>query len=152
VIAAAVVALAAAARNRQAAEVALSVLGLAAALVARLGRELYGRPGVSVTSLVLAAVSCVLAVVLLRGLMTARGERRELVALVVGGLALYQGLTLVPNLTKGIVLAALPANVERAAVATALACAVATLAVGMFAEAFERVRLTARTPLVTPRA
>jgi hypothetical protein len=48
--------------------------------------------------------------------------------------------------------AALPANVERAAVATALACAVATLAVGMFAEAFERVRRTARTPLVTPRA
>jgi hypothetical protein len=26
------------------------------------------------------------------------------------------------------------------------------LAVGMFAEAFERVRRTARTPLVTPRA
>ena len=92
-----------------------------------------------------------LAVVLLRGLLTARGERRQLVALLIGGLALYQGLTLAPTLTKGIVLAALPANVERAAVATALACAVATL-VGMFAEGFERVRHTARTPLVTPRA
>jgi hypothetical protein len=133
-------------------EVVLAAAGLAAALVARLGRELYGRPDIPATSLVLIAVSCVLAVVLLRGLLTARGERRQLVALLIGGLALYQGLTLVPNLTKGIVLAALPANVERAAVATALACAVATLAVGMFAEAFERVRLTARTPLVTPRA
>lgn len=151
VIAAAAVALAAA-RNRQAAEVVLSILALAAALVARLGRELYGRPGVSVTSLVLAAVSCVLAFVLLRALLTARGERRQLVALLIGGLALYQGLTLAPTLTKGFVLAALPANVERAAVATALACAVATLAVGMFAEAFERVRRAARTPLVTPRA
>lgn len=152
VIAAAAVALAAAARNRQAAEVVLSVLALTAALLARLGRELYGRPDVSVTSLVLAAVSCVIAFALLRALLTARGERRQLVALLIGGLALYQGLTLAPTLTRGIVLAALPANVERAAVATALACAVATLAVGMFAEAFERVRRTARTPLVTPRA
>jgi hypothetical protein len=152
VIAAAAVALASAARNRQAAEVVLSVLALAAALVARLGRELYGRPGVPVTSLVLAAVSCVLAFALLRALLTTRGERRQLVALLIGGLALYQGLTLAPTLTKGVVLAALPANVERAAVATALACAVATLAVAMFAEAFERVRRTAKTPLVTPRA
>ena len=152
VIAAALAALTAAARNRQATEVVLSVLALTAALVARLGRELYGRPGVPVTSLVLAAVSCVLAFALLRALLTTRGERRQLVALLIGGLALYQGLTLAPTLTKGIVLAALPANVERAAVATALACAVATLAVAMFAEAFERVRRTARTPLVTPRA
>jgi hypothetical protein len=50
------------------------------------------------------------------------------------------------------VLAALPPTVERAAVATALACAVATLAFGMFAEALEWVRRTARTPLVKPRA
>jgi hypothetical protein len=97
VIAAAAVALAAAARNRQAAEVVLSVLALAAALVARLGRELYGRPGVPVTSLVLAAVSFVLAFALLRALLTARGERRPLVVLVIGGLALYQGLTLAPD-------------------------------------------------------
>jgi hypothetical protein len=152
VIAAAAVALAAAARNRQAAELIFSVLALTAALLARLGRELFGRPGVPVTSLVLAVVSCALAFALLRALLKARGERRQLVALVIGGFALYQGLTLAPTLTKGIVLAALPANVERAAVATALACAVATLAVGMFAEAFERVRRTARTPLVTPRA
>jgi len=152
VIAAVAVALAAAARRRGAAEVVLSVLALAAALVARIGRELYGRPNVPSITLVLAAVSCLLALALLRSLLAARGERRQLVALLIGGLALYQGLTLAPTLSKGIVLAALPADVERAAVATALACAVATLAVGMFVEAFERARRTAITPVVTPRA
>jgi hypothetical protein len=145
-------ALAVAARRRGTTEVVLSVAALAAALVARLGRELYGRPSVPATSFLVVAVSSLLALVLLRALLTGRGERRQLVALVIGGLALYQGLTLAPTLTKGNVLAALPANVERVAVATALACAVATLAVGMFAEAFERVRHIARTPLVTPRA
>jgi hypothetical protein len=152
VIAATAVALAAAARRRRAAEVVFPVVALTAALVARLGREFYGGPDVSATSLFVVALSCLLAVVLVGGLLRGRGERRQLVALVIGGLALYQGLTLAPTLTKGIVLAALPADVERAAVATALACAVATLAVGMFAEAFERARHTARTRLVTPRA
>ena len=151
-IAAVAAGLAVASRKRGTTEVVLAGAGIAAALVARVGRELYGRPDIPATSIVLIAVSCVLAVVLLRGLLTARGERRQLVALLIGGLALYQGLTLAPTLTKGVVLTALPANVERAAVATALACAVATLAVGMFAEGFERVRHTARTPLVTPRA
>jgi len=72
--------------------------------------------------------------------------------LVIGGFALYQGLTLVTVLTRGVVLAALPATVERAAVATALACAAATLAVVLFAEAAERSRQTAPTSAVTPHA
>ena len=129
VIAAIGVALAAAALRRRHAEVALPVLALAAALVARLGRVLFGRPEVPASSLAVAAVSCVVALALLWALFKAGGERRQLVALVIGGLALYQGLTLAPTLSKGVVLAALPASIERAAVATALACAVATLAV-----------------------
>ena len=143
------VALAAAALRRRYAEVALPVLALAAALVARLGRELYGRPEVTAASLAVAVLSCVLALALLWGLFKARAERRQLVALVIGGLALYQGLTLAPTLTKGVVLAALPANIERAGVATALACAVATLAVVVLEGAFERVR---HPPLVMRRA
>jgi hypothetical protein len=132
VIAAIGIALAAAALRRRYAEVALPVLALAAALVARLGRVLYGRPEVPAASLAVAALGCVLALALLWASFKAGGERRQLVALVIGGLALYQGLTLAPTLTKGVVLAALPANLERAAVATALACAVATLAVVVF--------------------
>jgi uncharacterized membrane protein YcfT len=145
-IAAAALALAAATRRRRAAEVVLSVVALAAALVARLGRELYGRPDVPATSLVLVAVTCLLAVALLGRLLAERGERRQLVALVIGGLALYQGLTLVLTLTRGVVLAALPADVERAAVTATLACGVATLVVVVFAEAFERARHSATTP------
>jgi hypothetical protein len=152
VVAGVAAALAVAGRARRTTEAVLPVVALAAALIARLGREFYGRPDVSATSLVVVALSCLLAVALLGGLLRGRGERRQLVALMIGGLALYQGLTLAPTLTKGIVLAALPADVERTAVATALACAVATLAVGIFAEAFERVRHTVRTPLVTPPA
>jgi hypothetical protein len=151
-IAAVGLALSAAARRRGTAEVVLSIVALAAALVARLGRELYGRPGVPTQSLVIAALSCLLAAALLGGLLAGRGERRQLVALVIGGFALYQGLTLVSVLTRGVVLAALPATVERTAVATALACAAATLAVVLFAEAAERARQTAPAPAVTPRA
>ena len=149
VIAAIGVALAAAALRRRYAEVALPVLALAAALVARLGRVLYGRPEVPAASFADAALGCVLALALLWGLFKARAERRQLVALVIGGLALYQGLTLAPTLTKGVVLALLPANFERAAVATALACAVATLAVVVLEGAFERVR---HPPLIMRRA
>jgi hypothetical protein len=146
------VALAVAARRRGTAEVVLSVVALATALVARLGRELYGRPDVPASSLVIVALSCLLAVALLAALLAGRGERRQLVTLVIGGLTLYQGLTLVSVLTRGVVLTALPATVERAAVATTLSCAVATLAVVLFADAAERARQAAPTPAVTPRA
>ena len=152
VIAAAALALAVAVRRRGTAKVVLAVVALAAALVARLGRELYGRPDVPTVSLAVAALSCLLAVGLLGGLLAARGERRQLVVLVIGGFALYQGLTLFSVLTRGVVLAALPATVERAAVATALSCAVATLAVVLFAGAAVRSRQTAPTRAVTPHA
>lgn len=151
-IATVAVAMAVATRRRETAEVVLSVVALAAALVARFGREFYGRPEVPASSLVVVALSCLLAVALLAGLLAGRDERRQLVVLVIGGLALYQGLTLVSVLTRGVVLAALPATVERAAVATTLACAVATLAVVLFAEAAERARQAVPTPVVTRRA
>jgi hypothetical protein len=149
VITAVGLALAAAALGRRYAEVALPILALAAALAARLGRVLYGRPGVPATNLVVAALGCVLALALVWALFEARAEQRQLVALAIGVLALYQGLTLAPTLSNGVVLVALPANIERAAVATALACAVATLAVVVLDEAFERVR---HAPLVMRRA
>jgi hypothetical protein len=151
-IATVAVALAVSTRRRETAELVLAVVALGAALIARLGREFYGRPGVPASSLVVVALSCLLALALLGGLLKGRGERRQLVVLVIGGFALYQGLTLVSVLTKGVVLAALPATVERAAVATALASAVATLAVVLFAEAAERSRQTAPALAVTRRA
>jgi hypothetical protein len=152
VVVAFAVGLAVAARRRLTAEVVLSVVALAAALVARLGRELYGRPNVPVTSLVVAALSCLLALALVAALLRGRGERCQLVAVVIGGLALYQGLTLLPDLTKGVVLAALPADVERAAVATALAGAAAALAAVVFADALGPARGTAMARVVTPHA
>jgi hypothetical protein len=132
------------ARRREAADALLGAVALAATLVARLGRELYGRPDVSLTSLLLAVLTCLVAVALLAGLLATRRERRRPVGLLVGGFALYQALTLVATLTNGVVLAALPADMERLAIAVALSSGVATLIYAIFGESAELARAAPR--------
>jgi len=125
-------------RRRDGLSAVVGVVALAATTVARLGRELYGRPDISLTNVILAALTCLVALGLLAGLLIARGERRRPVTLVVGGFALYQGLTLLAMLTKGVVLSALSADVERAAVALALSAGVAALTLAVFGEILSR--------------
>ena len=100
-------------------------VALAASTVGRLGRELYGRPSVSVGQLTLAALTCLVAVGL--AALWLRSGWRTVAGVVIGAVALYQGLVLVATLRDPFVLAAFPAWLERAATSLALASGAALL-------------------------
>jgi hypothetical protein len=108
---------------------ALAGLALATSTVARLGRELYGRPTVSTWQLVFVGATCLVAVGL--GFLYSRPEWRTLGGSVIGIFAAYQGLALVATLRDGWVLAALPAWLERSATAISLASGVALVLVSL---------------------
>ena len=97
--------------------------------VARLGRELYGRPTVSSWQLVLVATTCLVAVAL--AVLYSRPDWRALAGIVIGIAAAYQGLALFATLRDGWVLAAVPAWVERSATALSLASGVALVLVSL---------------------
>jgi len=97
----------------------LAGVALVASTVARLGRELYGRPTVSSWQLALVALSCLVAVAL--ALLYSRPEWRALGGFAIGIAATYQGLALVSTLRDGWVLAAIPTWLERSATAVSLA-------------------------------
>jgi hypothetical protein len=99
----------------------LGFAALAAILVAGLGRQLHGRPSVSVFQLV--ELAAILAFVIW-GLI--RIGRRRAGAFTYFGIALvavWEGFGLIPTLTNGFVLIALPAFVARAAAVVALGTA-----------------------------
>ncbi len=103
----------------------LGIIGLSATTVAVVGRDLHGRPSVSVFQLIELAV--VLAFV-------AWGLRRVLFGrpgyftyLVIAIFALWQGAELIPTLLEGFVLAAEPAFLARAAAVLCLGTGLALL-------------------------
>lgn len=102
-----------------------AVLVLPAIVAGRLGRELYGHPGLSTWQVADVAITCVLGVVLAHGLI--RRRQVQLATLVTGAWALYEGAFLLPALTRGYVLAALPATIERLAASACLAGGAAIL-------------------------
>ena len=94
-------------------------LGLAATLLiwaVRIGRELYGRPAVGVAGAVSVAVTSVVGVALVAGLLHRDRELRIFTAFFAGFGSLYQGLTMLPVLTHAIALTALPSGVARVSV------------------------------------
>ena len=97
----------------------LAGFALAASTVGRLGRELYGRPSVSVGQLALAGLTCLVAVGL--AVIWLRRDWTTVAGVMIGVLALYQGLVLVATLRDPFVLAAFPAWLERAAASLSLA-------------------------------
>jgi hypothetical protein len=107
----------------------LAGVALVAAAVARLGRELYGRPTVSSWQLVLVAATCLVAVGL--ALLYSRGDWRALGGIVIGIAAVYQGAALLATLRDGWVLAAFPAWLERSATAVSLASGAALILVSL---------------------
>jgi hypothetical protein len=125
---------------------ALAGVALAASTVARVGRELYGRPTVSSWQVVFVGVTCLVAVAL--ALLFTCAEWRALAALAIGVAACYQGLALVSTLRDGWVLAALPAWIERGATAVSLASGIALMVIslgpGVADGATEREPLTQR--------
>jgi hypothetical protein len=107
----------------------LAGLALATSTIARLGRELYGRPTVSSWQLVLVGVTCLVAVAL--AVLYSRPDWRALAGIVIGIVATYQGAVLVSTLRDGWVLAALPAWLERSTTALSLASGVALVVVSL---------------------
>jgi hypothetical protein len=109
--------------------VALASLALVAATVARLGRELYGRPTVSSWQLVLVGTTCLVAVAL--AALYRRPDWRAVGGILIGIAAAAQGLELVSTLRDGWVLAALPAWLERSATGLSLASGIALIVVSL---------------------
>jgi hypothetical protein len=109
--------------------VGLAGLALVASTLARLGRELYGRPTVSSWQLVLVGITCSIAVAL--GLLYGRREWRPVAGILIGIAAAAQGLELVATLRDGWVLAAIPAWLERTATGLSLAAGVALVLVSL---------------------
>lgn len=103
----------------------LAAIALPAIVAGRLGRELYGHPELSAWQIADVAITCGLAAVLAYGLI--RRRHVQLATLATGAWALYEGAFLLPALTNGYVLAALPATVERLAAAACLALGAAIL-------------------------
>jgi hypothetical protein len=115
---------------------ALAGVALASATVARLGRELYGRPGVSSWQLVLVGTTCLVAISL--AALYSQREWRVVAGILIGMAAAYQGLALVATLRDGWVLAALPAWLERSTAAISLASGVALVLVLLFSGIADR--------------
>jgi hypothetical protein len=111
----------------QAAARLLAAVALGSATAARLGRELYGRPFVSTWQLVLAGLSCAVALALAAVFL--RREWRAVAGIAIGIAGLYQGLALLGVLRNGFVLAALPAWAERATAIASLTAGAALLLV-----------------------
>jgi hypothetical protein len=107
----------------------LAGVALVAATVARLGRELYGRPTVSGWQLVLVGLTCLVTVTL--AALYSHRVWRPIGAILIGIVAAAQGLELVSTLRDGWVLAAVPAWLERSATGLALAAGVALVVVSL---------------------
>jgi hypothetical protein len=101
---------------------------LCAVVVAAIGRQLHGRPTVSVFQLVELAV--ILAFVLWAFVRVFVQRVAFLTYFAIAIVALWEGLELVPTLLNGFVLIALPAFVARAATVVALGTGVGLLLVG----------------------
>ncbi len=127
----------------------LGAVAAAAMVLARVGREAYGRPDLGLGNWV--ELGLTLAVGLPACYLLARGrpDVRAFVGLVVGVLGVYQTLRFAPMLTHGLVFARLPAGLERACVAVMAAAAPATLLLAVFGEPVAQADSSARTSSTT---
>ncbi len=105
----------------------LSVAALVGVAVAGVGRELHGRPAVSVFQLITLAVIVAFLVWALRQLLLRRATYFTYFAVVF--VALWEGVNLIPTLFNGFVLAAVPAFVARAACVVCVGCGLGLLMV-----------------------
>jgi hypothetical protein len=120
-----VTALLAGATGLAAARSAVALVGIALVVTAfvwaiRVGRELYGRPGVPAIGYVEIAITCVVGAALVYGLVSRDAGTRVVTAFLAGFGALYEGLTMLPVLTHAVALSALPTSAARTAEVLAL--------------------------------
>ena len=97
----------------------------------RIGRELYGRPGVGVTGYVEIALTSLVGIALLCGLLNRDQPVRLFTAWLASFGCLYQGLTMLPLLTHAVALTVLPSFGTRITVAVILGLGGGLLAITM---------------------
>jgi hypothetical protein len=112
--------------------VALALVATAATWTIRIGRELYGRPSVTVVGDVEIALTCAIGAALVYGLVHRGGGVQVLAAFLVGFGALYEGLTMFPVLTHAIALSALPTSLARTCEILVLGAGIGTLLGSVF--------------------
>jgi hypothetical protein len=112
----------------------VGVLGTAALIAARLGREAYGRPDLGLGNMAELALTLVVGLPICYLLARGGRDARAFAGLVAGVLGVYQTIRFAPMLTHGLVFARLPAGMERAAVAVMAAAAPATLILAVFGD------------------
>jgi hypothetical protein len=95
----------------------------------RIGRDLYGRPGVGVGGYIELALTSLVGLALLWGLLHRDEEVRLFTAFLVAFGCLYQGLTMLPVLTHAIALTTLPTAFARPSVAAILGLGGGVLAI-----------------------
>ena len=105
----------------------LSVAALVGIAVAGAGRELHGRPAVSVFQMITLGVIAAFVVWGSRQLLLRRAGYITYFA--IGFVAIWEGANLIPTLLNGFVLAATPAFVTRAACVVCLGCGIGLLVV-----------------------
>jgi hypothetical protein len=79
----------------------------------RVGRELHGRPGVSVGGQIEIALTSLVGIALLYGLLHRKHDVRVFTAILAATVCVYEGLTMLPVLTHGVALTALPTTAAR---------------------------------------
>ena len=117
--------------------------------VLRIGRELYGRPGIGVTGYAEMVLTSLIGVALLYGLLHGDRGVRLFTAFLVAFGCLYQGLTMLPVLTHSVALTALPTVVARVGVAAILGLGAGVLAITLreqFGDALEPATETETEP------
>jgi hypothetical protein len=127
-------------RHGRAVLTALALLAVPAVVVARAGRDLYGRPGVGTWGYVSLGLAIALGAAAVLVLLLARRQVSMFVALLAGVVGVAEGIALLPALDHGLVLADLPAWLERAAVAVALSAGAGACVLYVFAEVGQRRR------------
>ena len=105
----------------------LTVAALAGTIVAAVGRDLHGRPGVTVFQILTLAVLLLFVLWAFRQLLLFRETYATFFA--VACVAIWEGVNLLPTLWNGFVLAAVPAFAARAACVVGLGCGVGLLIV-----------------------
>jgi hypothetical protein len=105
----------------------------------RIGRELYGRPAVGPLGYVAIAVTSVVGVLLLYGLLHRDRGLRAVVVYLVGVGAIYEGLTMFPLLNHAIALNALPTAAARVIEAIVVVAGVGTLLGALLSDLFSEV-------------
>jgi hypothetical protein len=111
--------------------VGAALVGALLVWTVRIGRELYGRPGVPVTGYVEIALTSLVGLVLLYGLLHRDRGVRLFTAWLISFGCIYQGLIMLPVITHAVALSVLPSPVSRLAVPSILGIGAGLLAITM---------------------